>query len=316
MGIGFTVTSAWSQKTTNEITYQFEQERVVIGRGPGSDVRLPDRTVSEIHAFIRLEGNAYIIIDNDSTNGTSVNGVALVPGKQKSLTNGDSIEIGEYVLTIHTGVPIALPTSAERTASLARRLIREIRSPSISEINPPKLTIRNGKQADQFLEIPPPPSRLLVGRSPKCQLVIDDPDVSREHMELIRDLDGVIARNLDSKNGIVVNNQPISELRLRNGFELELGSTILRFEEPADLSIHALSDQPDLPTARSVQDGPFDKGKAILRLDSAVNIGTSAAAPMKRTKLPLATADIVVYLIAGIIAVSSIAGLIVLLSTD
>jgi hypothetical protein len=141
-------------------------------------------------------------------------------------------------------------------------------------------------------------------------------------MEVIRDLDGVIVRNLDSKNGIIVASQPIGEMRLRNGLELLLGSTVVRFEEPADDSIQSLSRQPDLPTCRSDREShPVVDGKkrTPYREREGVRIGTSDSAKSSaviRQKAPLATADILVYLVAAIITLSSIVGLVILLSSD
>ena len=41
----------------------FDGPRVVIGRGQGSDVRLPDPSVSTRHATIRAQGTEYAIVD-------------------------------------------------------------------------------------------------------------------------------------------------------------------------------------------------------------------------------------------------------------
>ena len=57
----------------------FDGERVVIGRGAGSDVPLPDPSVSVRHATIRATGTEYAIVDEGSTNGTWVGGVRLLP---------------------------------------------------------------------------------------------------------------------------------------------------------------------------------------------------------------------------------------------
>jgi pSer/pThr/pTyr-binding forkhead associated (FHA) protein len=321
MGLRLTVFSAWSQKTENEISYQFDQGRIVLGRGAGSDVRLPDRTVSETHAFIRLEGSDYVILDNGSTNGTVVNGARIVSGRPKIVRNGDLIGIGEYVLSVQTGVSVTVPTSAERTAALARRLVREIRVPSAPDLSPPRLTVLNGEQAGQFCEIPRAPARLIVGRARSCQFFINDPDVSREHMEVIRDLDGVLVRNLDSKNGLIVADQRISAIRLKNAVELILGTTKLRFEEPADESILALSSQPDLPApktpgtiyersdASQIAGGGL-AGKAPARVEMPIRGATKSP-----RRFSLEITDLVVYLLAAIVTVLSIGGLIILLSS-
>lgn len=72
--------------------------------------------------------------------------------------------------------------------------------------------------------------RLLVGRSRDCDLVIDDPNVSRRHFELRRDQAGWVAVDLGSTNGIKVNGRRIDEVPLEPGDEIALGVSRLTFE--------------------------------------------------------------------------------------
>src|SRR5688500_11165295 len=113
-----------------EVVYEFDQQRIVIGRGAGADVRIPQRTVSETHAVLRLEGTTWVVQDEGSTNGTRVNGTRVVAGRPKALRSGDTLELGGFVLAFSTGVAISESTSADRTAALARRLVREVLDPA------------------------------------------------------------------------------------------------------------------------------------------------------------------------------------------
>jgi len=69
--------------TTPSLT--FDGSRIVIGRSDGSDVRLPDPSVSQRHASIRAQGAEYALIDEGSTNGTWVGGVKLGPRTPRTL---------------------------------------------------------------------------------------------------------------------------------------------------------------------------------------------------------------------------------------
>ena len=63
----------------------------VIGRSSGCDLALPDEPgVSKIHAKIIAEDEKYFILDNESRNGTLVNGK---PVKKQELNHGDSVQI-------------------------------------------------------------------------------------------------------------------------------------------------------------------------------------------------------------------------------
>lgn len=80
--------------------YDFELKHkvTVIGRGTDTDVRLTDQSVSRRHAEIRVANGATMLNDLQSTNGTTVNGVAVTT---RALADGDEIRLGETVLTYH-----------------------------------------------------------------------------------------------------------------------------------------------------------------------------------------------------------------------
>jgi len=88
-----------SRGDESEPSLTFDGARVVLGRGAGSDVRLPDPSVSTRHATIRAQGNDYAIVDEGSTNGTWVGGVRLMPQTPRVVKTGarvnEQIEIIE-----------------------------------------------------------------------------------------------------------------------------------------------------------------------------------------------------------------------------
>lgn len=57
--------------------------------------------VSRRHAAIRRRGDDLVLIDLESTNGTMLNGGALVPGELYRLEDGDEITLGEMVIQIY-----------------------------------------------------------------------------------------------------------------------------------------------------------------------------------------------------------------------
>lgn len=63
---------------------------------------------------------------------------------------------------------------------------------------------------------------ILIGRSPDCGLVIDNPAVSAHHARLTREENGVLIEDLDSANGTFVDDRRIKRMRLgwRQVFEV------------------------------------------------------------------------------------------------
>ena len=95
---------------------------------------------------------------------------------------------------------------------------------------PPRLRIL-GEGATAELFLAGASKRWVVGRATFADLVVTDPDMSREHFEILRDGEnGYRVHDLGSKNGLFVNGQAATERRLDSGDELYAGATRLRFE--------------------------------------------------------------------------------------
>jgi Protein of unknown function (DUF3662)/FHA domain len=71
---------------------------------------------------------------------------------------------------------------------------------------------------------------VTLGRLPECDLVLNDPNVSRRHAEFRQTTDGVVVTDLGSTNGTRVNGVPVREQQLVSGDEITVGSTTLVFE--------------------------------------------------------------------------------------
>jgi len=72
---------------------------VVIGRSRECDLRVSDGNASRRHAEVTQDGEAWLVTDLGSTNGTFVNrGRRLLPGAPQVLTDGDEIIVGKTFL--------------------------------------------------------------------------------------------------------------------------------------------------------------------------------------------------------------------------
>lgn len=70
---------------------------------------------------------------------------------------------------------------------------------------------------------------LIIGRSSKCDVQIDQESVSRNHCKLINTGKSVLVRDLGSTNGTYVNDDPVDEHVLRDGDLIKVGRTIFKF---------------------------------------------------------------------------------------
>ena len=72
-------------------------------------------------------------------------------------------------------------------------------------------------------------SSLLIGRSSKCDIQIDQESTSRNHSKIVNTGKSILIRDLGSTNGTHVNDEPIEEYTLRDGDFIKIGRTIFKF---------------------------------------------------------------------------------------
>jgi hypothetical protein len=224
------------------------------------------------------------------------------------------IEIGAYALRFQSGVVSARPTTAERTAELARRLFRKSRAGE--RLPGPHLAVLTGPQTGHALSIPPPPCRLLIGTAASCQLVLPDAALRAEHAEVVRDLDGVLIRTLEPSAPLTINGRSVVERRLRDNDELVLGATRLLFEEPAEESMDALTGEPDA-ALQGPSLSPTDRAGAetVAYEPSKPSDPEPQSAAQRSTQAAQRgfDADLLVYALALVVIAASAAGLLALL---
>ncbi len=106
----------------------FDGERLTFGRGSDADYRFEDDGLSRLHASIYRDGERVWVVDENSTNGTFVNGETVGAGGTP-LRNGDAVKIGHYTnlkirfaetqISSASNMPENYQTSAAATHSAA-----------------------------------------------------------------------------------------------------------------------------------------------------------------------------------------------------
>jgi two-component system cell cycle response regulator len=70
---------------------------------------------------------------------------------------------------------------------------------------------------------------LVIGRSSKCDIQIDQESISRNHTKIVNTGKSILIRDLGSTNGTYVNDEPIDEYVMRDGDLIKVGRTIFKF---------------------------------------------------------------------------------------
>jgi pSer/pThr/pTyr-binding forkhead associated (FHA) protein len=71
--------------------------------------------------------------------------------------------------------------------------------------------------------------RMMIGRSPDCDIFLDDVTVSRRHAVVIRNDHGSTIEDLGSLNGTYVNRRRVENAQLEDGDEVQIGKYRLTF---------------------------------------------------------------------------------------
>src|SRR5690606_37495412 len=69
-----------------------------------------------------------------------------------------------------------------------------------------------------------------IGRMTDNDLILDDPKASRYHAQIKLGRAGLLIEDLDSANGVYVNDEPIDTALLADGDAIRIGTTVLAFQ--------------------------------------------------------------------------------------
>jgi transcriptional regulator with GAF, ATPase, and Fis domain len=116
----------------------------------------------------------------------------------------------------------------------------------------PRLLVIAGPSKDA--SIPLPDGEATLGRDPTNLVAVIDPSVSRKHCLLRREDNRYQIKDLDSRNGTLVNGAPVKEQWLRHGDEIATGDSVFLFlteEEEQVLGISRVEFDERRPTAET-----------------------------------------------------------------
>jgi len=129
----------------------------------------------------------------------------------------------------------------------------------------------------------------VVGRNASCQLSLDDPLVSRRHARLLVGPTAVTIEDLQSRNGVLVNGQRISErLSLEVGDRVLIGTqelTLLAVAESNEVKARAKVTMPKMPTAAPTE-VPAPPAPAPLSPPTPIEVSNVGLPPSRDSRVP------------------------------
>lgn len=180
-------------------SYWLVGDQLTLGSDTSNDVQLSSLGVLAHHARLLISGDSIAIVPIDSAHIT-VNNQSV--GGETSLGLDDEIRIGSERLKIANAQ--ATLTEAPSVSTLDKQTVS-----ASWQLHPkhPKL------QSQQFLI----KKKTILGRSKSADIFIPFKHLSREHVCLEPEADGLRLRDLDSANGCFVNEERVKDYLLQGG---------------------------------------------------------------------------------------------------
>lgn len=185
-----------------------------IGR-VGTDIVIPDPSVSRNHATLELLDDKVLLRDLGSTNGTRINGTKLTANVAERVYHLDTLRFGQAEMEF------VCPSHARPEAPIS-----EVGDVAAVEAKPMRWLFCSAEGA---LNVKLPVGEAIVGRRHECDVQLSDPYASGRHLRLMLMDDEATVEDLGSTNGTMFNGQTLlagTIQTVRLGDQIQIGSTI------------------------------------------------------------------------------------------
>lgn len=194
---------------------QLNRDEITIGRSNDNVIRLTEQNVSRHHARVTVDGDS-VYIEDSSRFGSKLNGRRFTG--RTELTPGDVAMVGDYKFCLADDADVEFDARPGPPRLIPRAVIT---------FGPPRLLARSsGLEARCWFV----GDKMEIGSHPKCDIVVDRPNILPRHVRLQKGEDGQWWA-IQHENGTFfqVDGQLTDEYPLNRGSLLKLGDAVLQF---------------------------------------------------------------------------------------
>ena len=230
-------------------TIHMDNRPLIIGRHRLATARLEDRHVTPLHTHLVATSLGMQITDLRSAIGTRLNDMLV---NQAVLNNGDLVGVGDARFRFESAgkllqqsreaepaeemAPVEMPDipadveldmdEAEETSiGMAAEPLAGAKAERY-KLGELVLTAIEGPIEGKFVVINKP--KLIIGRAGTSDVFIPDLSVSRKHAAVTLSSQGALEiEDLNSRNGVYINNRQVRKAALRTGDAIRIGSSAL-----------------------------------------------------------------------------------------
>ncbi|MEM7674635.1 MAG: FHA domain-containing protein, partial [Myxococcota bacterium] len=245
---------------------------LVIGRDESADIRVDDRKVSRRHAAFKMIDGEPWVEDLGSSNGVRLNEQKI--DKRAKVGPNDEIRVGGFRMSlkrIRASDAQRPSTRAFGTASVEQMqpdsmlLGRTASNPARPDLIEDPGGLRSGlvdEPLPKLIGLDPPArdreyllqrGENIIGRLEECDVPILDGSVSRQHARVVYASHRVTITDLESSNGIFVNDLRVDMAELAEGDVVRIGNVSFTVRLPPGLALSEAAPLSTRARARHIQ---------------------------------------------------------------
>ncbi|MBA3502761.1 MAG: FHA domain-containing protein, partial [Deltaproteobacteria bacterium] len=235
-------------------------DQIILGTRVDCSTVLSDLLASPLHCAISKAGDQFVATDLGSESGTFINGERIFQGT--ALRPGDLIAIGAHVLECRL---LGGVTIASRGNTIFTTL-----SPVGGVEGPQPRFVLDGRVIKA--------KKIILGRAPSCDVIVDGPAVSREHCTITWD-NGFVVRDT-SAAGTYVDDKRVVQQQLPPSGVLRIVDSMYRLTVRGEVCTLEYADGDLAQAAVDVQRAKAGAHMSMLSRAMSVSDVRRAAAPM------------------------------------
>lgn len=218
-----------------------------VGSDPRSNIVLDTPGVLPQHCQLHVSATGVMLEVPPGTvvsvNGRHVDGLI-------ALRAGDSVTF-DHVLARLAAVDAIAPRGAQGAAAVGYPNAAND-DPGITAVRQaiPTYVLR-GLTGGAFGRSYPLQGPVTIGRSPECDIRINDLGLSRVHARLVPGEDGVHVEDIGSSNGTFLNDRRVTKVHARKGDEIGFDKLRFRLSGAGQEPVHIVATKPGPDAARS-----------------------------------------------------------------
>lgn len=235
-----------SDDGSEKLSLTLDTPRLVIGRGPGCEVRLPDASVSHRHASLRQRGGEYVLMDEHSQNGTFLGAVRLPPQTPRVIRSGERMRVGRVWIEVRMEPAIVKGSTAAAAKEVAIALVaRGLKAQG--EEPGPRLTVIGGPDNGKAWSLEESGRTYVVGAAEGSDLMLTDPAASDRHATLVRTGDTFTVHDCGTPRGTLVGGDPVGPAGVvwKTGEVMAIGASQITFDYLAAQVLLEIEESPE-----------------------------------------------------------------------